>query len=349
MRPRRYRTMIAGAAALALLLAACGESDTEEPDETATPDESSDDDPDEGSQDVDTQGLEVAYASDLDPNDIADQFGIEEAGAEITELTEDSAVVAGLNNGDFEIGNIDITAAIKAVQGGVPLKIVYVSQQVPEFVMVAQEDITELSDLEGATVAYHSPGSLTEIVQRELVRQHDPELEDTIDWTVLPESPNRASAMAAGRIDATSLEFLDIVALQEQGEFNVLGDWEDLEGPSSDAMATGWVVSEEYLEGNREVVEAFIGHLQTGYDQVYDDKDAWLEKATSMLSDADEDALSQAYDFYVENEMYPQSDEPPATPESWENLDGFFRQIGEYEQEASPDMVDFDLMEVSAG
>lgn len=346
MRFRRYRTMIAGTAVL-LLLTACGESEPEDAaaDETAGDDEDSGDD----SQDVSTEGLRVAYASDLDPNDIADQFGLELAGAEVTELTEDSAVIAGLRNGDFEVGNIDITAAIKAAQAGVPLKVVYIAQTTPEFVMVAQGDITELSDLEGTTVAYHSPGSLTEIVQRELVRQHDPELEDTIDWTVLPESPNRASAMAAGRIDATSLEFLDIVELQKQGDFNILGDWEDLEGPSADAMATGWVVTEQYLEENRDVVTTFVEHMQAGYDQAYEDKDAWMEKATTLLSDADEDALSQAYDFYVENGMYPRSGEPPTTPESWENLDGFFRQIGEYEQEAPADMVDFDLMSQVAG
>jgi hypothetical protein len=61
------------------------------------------------------QPLRIVYASDLDPNDIADQVGIEAAGALVTELTEDSAVTAGLINGNYDIGNIDITAAIKAI------------------------------------------------------------------------------------------------------------------------------------------------------------------------------------------------------------------------------------------
>lgn len=331
--------------AAVLLLAGCGGADSSEP--AAAGEEAANEAPE--TTDVSLEGLKVAYASDLDPNDIADQFGIQAVGAEVTELTEDSAVVAGLQNGDFAIGNIDITAAIKAIQGGVPLKIVYISQTTPEFVMVAQADITEFSDLEGKTVAYHSPGSLTEIVQRELVRQNQPEVEDTIKWTVLPESPNRASAMAAGRIDATSLEFLDVVALQEQGDFNVLGDWDDLAGPSSDAMATGWVVSEEYLANNQDVVEAFLAELQAGYDHTYENKEEWLALATQMLPDADESALNEAYDFYVESNMYPRSGEPPVTPESWEGLDGFFRQIGEYQQEAPPDMVDFDVVDRIAG
>lgn len=292
-----------------------------------------------------TEGLRVAYASDLDPNDMADQFGIQAAGAEMTALTEDSAVAAGLNSGNFDIGNIDVTAAIKAVQGGVPLKLVYVSQMIPEFVMVSQPEITEFDQLAGTTVAYHSPGSLTEIVQRELIRQHDPALEDQIEWTVLPESPNRASAMVAKRIQATSLEFPDVAALQEQGDYNVLGSWGDLEGESADAMATAWVVSESYLEQNRDTVVAFLNHIQDGYDQAYDDKDAWVSLATETLPDVDEQVLGDAYDYYIEVGMYPRSGEPPLTEERWAGLDDFFRQIGEYDQAASPEMVDFELVE----
>ncbi|OLT09439.1 hypothetical protein BJF78_30715 [Pseudonocardia sp. CNS-139] len=232
------------------------------------------------------QPLRVAYASDLDPNDIADQIGIEAAGAEVTELTEDSAVTAGLINGNYDIGNIDITAAIKAIQAGVPIKIVYVAQNQPEFVMVAQSDITSVDQLAGRTVAYHSPGSLTEILQRELVKQNDPAIEGEIQWTVLPESPNRAAAMVAHQIDATTLEYLDVLALQKQGSFNVLGDWSDLTGTSADAIATGWVVSESYLAENQQAVVDFLQQVQDGYDTAYTDKAAWTTLAERLLPDA---------------------------------------------------------------
>jgi ABC-type nitrate/sulfonate/bicarbonate transport system substrate-binding protein len=314
----------AGALALtgALLLAGCGgASDQASPDGAPEP-------------------LRVAYASDLDPNDIADQIGIEASGAEVTALTEDSAVTAGLINGDYDIGNIDITAAIKAIQAGVPIKIVYVSQNLPEFVMVAQSDISNISQLPGRTVAYHSPGSLTEILQRELIKQTDPAIEGQVKWTVLPESPNRAAAMVAGQIDATTLEYLDVLALQKQGSFNILGDWGDLTGTSADAIATGWVVSEEYLAANEPRVVEFLKHVQAGYDTAYSDKTAWTTLAERLLPDADPAELSLAYDYYVEVGMYPRSGTQPLTQERWTGLDGFFRQIGEYDQEAPSSMVD---------
>ncbi|MDQ3765917.1 MAG: ABC transporter substrate-binding protein [Actinomycetota bacterium] len=295
-----------------------------------------------------TEGLRVAYASDLDPNDIADQFGIQASGAEVVELTEDSAVIAGLIRGDVDAGNIGLTEAIKAAQTGVPIKIFYVSQKRFEFVMVSQEEIKTLDDLADKKVAYHSPGSGTEILQRVLVRQHDPALEDRIEWVVLPESPNRAAAMIAGEIDVTSLEFADVLTLEEEGNFNILGYWSDIEGPSANAVSTIWVASEEYYNENKETLAEFATNLQEGYDTFYEDKDAWVQLASETV-DVDENRLNQSYDFYLETEMYPKSGEAPLTPELWKELDEFFIQIGEYEDPASEEIVDFDVISQASG
>jgi NitT/TauT family transport system substrate-binding protein len=295
-----------------------------------------------------TEGIRVAYASDLDPNDIADQVGLQAAGAEVAELTEDSAVIAGLIRGDVDVGNIGLTEAIKAAQTGVPIKIFYVSQKRFEFVMVSQENIKTFDDLAGKKVAYHAPGSGTEILQRVLVRQHDPSLEDKIEWTVLPESPNRAAAMIAGRIDVTSLEFADVLTLQEEGNFNILGYWSDIEGPSANAISTVWVASEDYYNQNKETLAELATHLQEGYDMFYEDKDAWIQLASETV-DVDNERLNKSYDFYLETEMYPKSGEPALTAELWKTLDEFFIQIGEYEDPASDKIVDYDIIQQASG
>ena len=326
----RYAPLVIG---LVLIAAACGGGD----------------DGDSGSGSGGTEEpIKVGYASDLDPNDVADQIGIEESGAEVTELTEDSAVVAGLIRGDLHVGNIGLTEAIKAVQTGVPLKLFYVSQARFEFVMISQPEITSFDQLAGKKVAYHSPGSGTEILQRVLVRQHDPSLEKEINWVVLPESPNRAAAMAAGEIDVTSLEFADVLTLQEEDDYNILGAWADIDGPSVDAISTVWVASEEYYNENKEGLEEFAINLQEGYTSFYEDKEGWMEKAASVV-DVDDERLDKTYEFYKEQEMYPVAGEPALTPELWKQLDGFFREIGEYEDPASDDVVDYEIIETASG
>ena len=290
-----------------------------------------------------TEGLRVAYASDLDPNDVADQFGLQEAGAEVLELNEDSAVIAGLIRNDVDVGNIGLTEAIKAAQTGVPIKIFYVAQQRFEFVMVSRAGIKSFDQLAVQRVAYYAPGAGTEILQRVLVRQHDPSLEKAIKWVVLPESPNRAAAMLAGEIDVTSLEFPDVLTLQEKGGFNIMGTWGDIEGPSRDAISTVWVASEDFYQQNKERLEALAVQLQKGYNTFYQSKDRWIEFASGVV-DVDESRLSKSYDFYDSEKMYPLSGKPPLTPELWKKMDSFFRQIGEYEDPASDEIVDYDII-----
>ena len=295
-----------------------------------------------------TETIQVGYGSDLDTNDVADQIGIQAAGAEVTELTEDSAVIAGVIRGDLDVGNIDLTASVKATQSGVPLKIFYVCNKRFEYVLVSQPEIESFDQLAGKTVAYHSPGSGTEILPRVLVRQYDPALEDKIDWVVLPESPNRAAAMLSGAIDVTALEFPDVLTLQAEGDFNILAVWGDIPGPSANAISSVWFASEEYYNDHQEVLQDFATELQKGYDVFYEDKVAWMELAKSIV-DYDDARLEKTYDFYNEQEMYPRSGEAPLTPELWSALDEFFREIGEYEDEANDDVVDYDIINAVSG
>ena len=303
-----------------------------------------------GAQDADADApLRVAFASDLDPADIADYLGAQRAGADITALNEDSAVVAGLQNGNFDIGNMDGSSAIKAAQSGVDVKIVYVSQVFPEFVLVAQPEYQQIADLAGARLAFHGPGSPTETLPRELVRQTDPALENQIRWSVLPESPNRASAMIAKQIDATALEFGDVLTLQDNGDFTVLGDWSDLEGDSASAFNTVWVTSGKFLADNRQRVVEFLQDVQISYDEFYQDEQAWITATTEELPDVRDDFLPRIYEYYYDAGFYPRTGTAPLTMEQWQGMDEFFRSLGEYNQEADPGMVDFELIAEVAG
>jgi len=329
MRFIRLGSAVAAAAA-ALALAGCSSDSTPADGDSSKP-------------------LKVAFASDIDPGDIADYLGAEKAGAEITALNEDSAVIAGLQNGNFDIGNMDGASAIKAGQSGLDIKIVYVSQVIPEFVLVAQPQYKSVTDLAGARVAYHGPGSPTETLPRELARQADPELENKINWSVLPESPNRAAAMLAGQIDATALEFGDVLTLQDEGEFTVLGDWSDLEGDSASAFNTVWVTTGKFLENNRERVVDFLKDVQSAYDEFYEDEAVWTAAVKEQLPDVRDDFLPKIYEYYKGASFYPQTGTAPLTEESWTSMDEFFQSLGEYNQSADPSMVDFDVIAEVSG
>jgi len=81
---------------------------------------------------------------------------------------------------------------------------------------------------------------------------------DDVQWVTLPESPNRAAAMAAGRIDATALEFADYLAIDGQNgkTYPVLGSFGET---FPQAIASCFVVTEDYAAQNADLLRALIG------------------------------------------------------------------------------------------
>jgi NitT/TauT family transport system substrate-binding protein len=297
---------------------------------------------------VTTEGIKVAYASALDPNDIADQFGLKEAGAQVQTLNEDSAVVAGLQRGDVDVGNIDFNNAIAAVSEGLPIKVIYISQRTPEFVLAARPEVATVADLAGKKVGFQEPGSQTEILARNIVEQQAPEIVDDVEFLALPESSRRAQAMAAGRLDASPIESINLAALQKEGDYTQLASWADLEGDASEVLGTAWITTEQYYSENKEQLTQFVKTLQKGYNRAYADKDAWVALAEQTLPDVDANLLPAVYDIYAERKMYPETGTPAITSEIFAANEEFFRSIDEWEEQQSDEMIAFDLVEAGS-
>jgi ABC-type taurine transport system substrate-binding protein len=295
-----------------------------------------------------TDGMRVAYASELDPNDVADQFGLDTAGAKVSELNSDSAVMAGLAKGNLDVGNVDFDAAIQAKAQGLPITVFYVSQTTPEYIMVSQPSIKALNQLGGKSVAYQEPGSETEIFERNLVKEKAPAVYDQVKWSALAESPHRAAAMLAGRLDASSLESIDLANLRKHGAYNVLGAWKDLSGDAHDVIATAWVANSDALAKDPAKYQALATDLQQGYDKFYADQAAWTALAKQKLPDIDASLLPTVYTSYKSVGMYPKSGTPALTPAIWKANDSFFRSIGEWKTAAPDTMVDYDIVQAGA-
>jgi len=293
-------------------------------------------------------GLRVAYASALDPNDIADQFGLQAAKAKTQTLNDDSAVVAGLLRRSIDIGNVDYDAAMKAKATGVPIKVIYVSQTKPEFVFVSRPEVGSLGQLAGKRVGYQAPGSQTEIFARNLVKEKAPAAYDKVKFLALAESSRRAQALVADRLDGTSVEAINLAQLRKQGGYHELGTWADLSGQAGNVLGTAWITTEPFYNQNKARLMAFVKAMQGGYDKFYDDKAAWLALATKTLPDVDASLLPGVYDTYKKQQMYPQAGRPAVTPEVYKANDAFFRDLGEWEDPLPDDVVAYDLVDAGA-
>jgi NitT/TauT family transport system substrate-binding protein len=290
----------------------------------------------------DTQTLRIGYGSDIDPADVADQMGFDlipsDYKAVVTALNEDSAAVAGLIKGQLDIVNMGLPDAIKAIAMGVPLRVIMLSNMRMEFVQVAQKEITSVNDLRGKKVAFHAIGSGTEILPKVLIRQAGMALTD-VQWITLPESPNRAAAMIARRIDSTALEFADVLTLQDQGEYNIIGSFGET---FPQAISSCFVVTEMFAEKNADVIQAFNTAMLQGYAKANADKEAWLEACRRICPHVPADKAGKTYDFYLSIGMFPTV--PLLTQEAWDAMNEFYVETGEYEDPAPLDILWPDLI-----
>jgi ABC-type taurine transport system substrate-binding protein len=294
-----------------------------------------------------TKGIKVAYASALDPNDVADQFGVQAAGAKMQTLNDDSAVIAGLQRKSIDVGNVDFDQAAAAVAKGLPIKIIYVSQTTPEYVLVGNPDVATLNDLAGKDVGYQGPGSQTEIFVKNIVKQKVPAIADKVKFVSLAESSRRAQAMVAKHLDASSLESINYAQLKKQGDYHLLGSWSDLSGGAGQAIGTAWITTDdEYAKDGKRLAE-FVKDLQKGYNETYQDKNAWVALAKKTLPDLDASLFPDVYDVYISRKMYPQSGTPALTPANWTANEAFWRGLGEWDKPLSSSLIAFDL--VNAG
>ncbi|MDO8212525.1 ABC transporter substrate-binding protein [Conexibacter sp. CPCC 206217] len=334
---------VAAAVAACFALGACGSSD-------------SGDDGGGGSASTgasttaaDTSGMRVAYASALDPNDIADQLGLEKAGAKVDTLTDDSAVVAGLLRDNIDVGNVDFDAAVKARASGVPIKVIGIAQTKPEYVFVSRPEISSFQQLAGKKVGYHAKGSQTDIFVNQLVKQQAPDIYDDVDFLALEESSRRAQAMEARRLDASALEAINLAALKLEGDYHELGTWASLRGDAQDIVGTAWVTTEDKAGSDRAQLVRLLSDLQSGYDEFYTDKQAWLDMAREKVPDVDQALLPEVYESYKRQAMYPRRGTAAMTPEAFSVNEQFFRDLGEWEDEQPDELVDYGILDAGAG
>jgi ABC-type nitrate/sulfonate/bicarbonate transport system substrate-binding protein len=294
--------------------------------------------------------LRVYYASSLDPGDIADLIGLAKTPTKVGTLKDDSAVIAGLLRGSAEVGNVDMQAALEAAGQGIPIRIIYVSEATPEYVLVSRSDISSLDELGGKRVGYHSRGSQTEVFVNELIKAQAPSIYDDVKFVALENSPRRAQALVGKKLDATSLESIDYAQLQKQGKFNLLGSWKDLSGDSQVAIGNVWITTEKLYQKNKSRLRDFVEALQSGYNEFYTDEQKWLDVGKEKLPDIDSSLLPAVYAAYKQIGLYPAQGKSPLTEEIFTKTEKFYRDHGgEWDEPISSDIVKFDLVDAAVG
>jgi ABC-type nitrate/sulfonate/bicarbonate transport system substrate-binding protein len=180
----------------------------------------------------------IGYAYGFGANTIGDFVAFDGLAAEhgITlkprEIGDTNGTISALARGDVDIAYMGIKDAINAVAGGADIRVILRVSDRLEDVLVSREEITNIRQLAGKRIATFAPNDRTATLVIVALREAGLDKSD-VKLSVLGESPRRAAALSAGRIDATPLEFIDYqrLALQKP-RVNLLARMADLAPPT---------------------------------------------------------------------------------------------------------------------
>lgn len=207
-------------------------------------------------------------------------------------VTAIQAVLAG----DCDLGMGDPVSVILANQAGQSFRI-FALEEGNQFALIAPVGITEPAQLEGKKVAYHSPGSMTRGLAFLAASTYGFEPE----WMVIEGSEVRAEALLSGQIDATVIDYENVVnvQLQSPGNYHVLVSFAaDYPG----LMGNGLFARADFIDANPELIDAMVEALLVTFRRVNEEPDYLFDEAPKFLPGAEQEPerLREMIQYYLD-------------------------------------------------
>jgi len=177
---------------------------------------------------------------------------------------------AALVGGDVDYTFVAGVPAVRAIVQGAPLTIVSGIQPYMDYTLIGAKGITQLNDLKGKIVGVTGAGGIAEyaavegLAKKGFVRDRDYKILYGVG-----NSPARAQALEAGRIQASPFSFLERIELEQKG-FPVLFDI----GKVLPGFPFVVIISaKRKVESDPEGVTALLRAMRRGLDYLKTDKE----------------------------------------------------------------------------
>ncbi len=217
-------------------------------------------------------------------------------------------LTSALARGDIQVAYICLSPAILAYSRGVPLVIVSGTHK-HGYGLVASPDITNISDLNGATIGCVPEGGKVDILLNRMIREYD--LKDVRIQRMEP--LKQVIALGTGRIDAAFLPEHHATAAESNGFQMLITShelWDNVQG-------SVLIVKQELIDDDPETVRKLVQVTQKATDRVNDNPNeaavilakeldsnpAIIKKSMSRLNyttSIDAESVQEMIDYMVE-------------------------------------------------
>jgi len=217
-----------------------------------------------------------------------------------------SPSAAALISGQVQFANFGGTETMSGVAAGSDMVAVALFVPVTPWQLLAKTDYKTPADLKGKVVGLASKGGSSEVAADLSLQRLGLDPQKDVTKQAFGSVANLTKGMLGGAAYAGPGHPPDTVLLLKQG-FKVVVDLAAEKIPATDNCT---IVRRSYLTANRQTVQAFIDAEIEAIAAAKKDKPGTVKVMAKLLSVDDQDALSQAYDFYVTQIMptYPHLD-----------------------------------------
>jgi NitT/TauT family transport system substrate-binding protein len=225
---------------------------------------------------------------------LADTLGYYKAhGVKVTiiALQGTPQAVAALNSGDVDLADIAVDASLR-LRGtnGVPLRAVVSSTLGPPYLIAVKQDIKNVASLAGRSFAIADNGSLDHNLTRAVLAKMGVKA-DSVQFVAIGAPAARVQALAAGRIDATTVSYGSFLPVAKTPGLSVL--------VSPDAFFDAAPIQSKYLVGleptlakKKDAIQRFVEALMDLSRHYDKDSASWVTAMVPARPDLAKDDLT---------------------------------------------------------
>ena len=230
---------------------------------------------------------------------LAEQFGFyQKHGVKITivPLEGTPQAIAALNSGAVDIADISIDAALRLrADNDLPIRGFVSASRGPAFLIAARAEIKTVEDLGGRSYAIADSGSLDHTLTEAVLRSYGIAA-DAPDFVAIGAPDVRIQALAAGRIDATTVSYGTFLSINNPAGVHVLVEPNDF---SSRAPALSKFVAalEGTIDTKHEALQRFTNALIDASRTMQADPQRWIDAITQGRPDLSADNIEATSDL----------------------------------------------------
>ncbi|HEV8469642.1 MAG TPA: ABC transporter substrate-binding protein [Candidatus Limnocylindria bacterium] len=202
---------------------------------------------------------------------------------------------AALIAGQVQFANFGGTETMSGVAGGADIAAIALFVPVSPWQLLAKTDYKTPDDLRGKVVGVASKGGSSEVAADLSLQRLKLDPNKDVTKTALGSVANLTKAMLGGAVYAGPGHPPDTVLLLKSG-FKVIVDLAAEKIPATDNCT---IVRKSYMASNRQTVQAYIDAEIEAIAVAKKDKPTTMKALGKLLNLDDQEALGQAYDFYV--------------------------------------------------